>query len=390
MNKFKIVTIVGARPQFIKAAALSRAVRENAASSGIREMIVHTGQHYDDNMSRIFFEELGIPKADHNLGVGSGSHGQQTGGIMLLTEKILLEEKPDMVVVYGDTNSTLAGALAASKLHIPVAHIEAGLRSFNKTMPEEINRIACDHVSTLLFTPTETGYKNLGREGFNTRNKPPFSIDKPAVFHCGDVMYDNAMFFSASAPGKSKILSELNAEGEEFVLVTLHRDNNTDSADRLNAIVGSLLELSSETKTPFILPLHPRTRKMMPELLDRGLYERMKTSPYLKVTEPLGYLDMLILEKHCRMIITDSGGVQKESYFFQKPCLVLRPETEWKELIDLGTARITDADPEKIRESFHYFLQHPPENFPPVFGDGRAAEFIVHEILNFLRQGLVN
>ena len=383
MKKLKIITIVGARPQFIKAAAISRAIRKLYPEK-IDEVIVHSGQHYDDNMSRVFFEEMSIPEPKFNLEVGSGTHGFQTAEIIRFTEQVMIDEKPDIVLVYGDTNTTLAGALAASKLHIPIAHIEAGLRSFNKSMPEEINRVVTDHLSTLLFSPTETGIKNLAGEGFDTDALPLYSIDHPGIFHCGDVMYDNALFFSKLAESKSTILSDLKLNAKDFILCTVHRDSNTDSSDRLSAIMESLDQISREKKIDLILPLHPRTIKMLPVMLSDDLKDRLDANPYLRMSGPVTYFDMLLLEKNCRMIITDSGGVQKESYFFRKPCMVLRNESEWKELIDLGTATIVDADPEKINEAFLRYYKRPPENFPPIFGEGNAAEFILNELVKFL------
>jgi UDP-GlcNAc3NAcA epimerase len=375
----KIVTIAGARPQFIKAAAISRAVRMHF-SDRIEEKIVHSGQHYDDNMSKVFFEELEIPVPSYNLEVGSGTHGFQTGEIIQKAERILISEKPDAVVVYGDTNTTLAGAIAASKLHIPVVHIEAGLRSFNKSMPEEINRILCDHVSTLLFSPTLTGFQNLVREGFDPSAKPPFSADHPGIFHCGDVMYDNALYYAEKAGISSKVLSSLDLENKEFILCTIHRDSNTDHADRLNAIFDALDEITRQHRIDMIMPMHPRTKKMLPLIINSDLIRRIHSNPFLKLTEPVAYFDMLALESRCAMIITDSGGVQKESYFFKKPCLVLRSESEWKELTELGTARIVDADKPLIINAYKEFLKNPPADFPPIFGDGHASEFIVGEI----------
>lgn len=389
MNKFKIITIVGARPQFIKAAAISRAAGKYHAER-IQEVIIHSGQHYDDNMSRIFFEELEIPEPDYNLEVGSGSHGYQTAEIIRRTEQILVEEKPDVVLVYGDTNTTLAGALAASKLRIPVAHIEAGLRSFNKSMPEEINRVLCDHVSTFLFTPTPTGFKNLVLEGFDPKAKQPYSIDNPVIYNCGDVMYDNSLYFHLLAEKRSLILDNLKLREKDFILCTIHRDNNTDSAGRLNAIMGSLDEISRSEKISFILPLHPRTSKMLPILLEDELHNSILSNPFLQFSGPVTYFDMLMLESHCRMIITDSGGVQKEAYFFRKPCLILRPESEWKELVELGAAAIVDADAQLIREAFYSYQKQPAFEFPAIFGDGRTAEFVLDELVKFLAASLVN
>jgi UDP-GlcNAc3NAcA epimerase len=389
MKKLKIITIVGARPQFIKAAAISRGIRKSFHKI-IEEVIVHSGQHYDDNMSRVFFEEMEMPEPNYNLGVGSGSHGYQTGEIIRHTEQILLDEKPDMVLVYGDTNTTLAGALAASKMHIPVAHIEAGLRSFNKSMPEEINRVVCDHLSTFLFSPTRTGFNNLVREGFDPEALPPFSIDRPGIYHCGDVMFDNALYFIRIAEKRSHILHDLDLKEKDFILCTIHRDNNTDSASRLNAIMNSLNEISRSKQIIFILPLHPRTAKMLPVMLESKLRESISANPFFRITGPVSYFDMLLLENQCRMIITDSGGVQKESYFFRKPCLVLRSISEWKELIELGTASIVDADPKMIGDAFSLYYNHPPDQFPAIFGDGNAAEFILGELVKFLPASLVN
>jgi len=388
MNKIRIITIIGARPQFIKAAAVSRAIR-NLRPGVIEERIIHSGQHYDNNMSGIFFEELEIPEPAYNLEVGSGSHAFQTGEIMRRAEQVMITEKPQLVLVYGDTNTTLAGALAASKLGIPVAHIEAGLRSFNRSMPEEINRVLCDHLSTLLFSPTLTGIQNLAREGFEPGIMAPFSSDHPAVYHCGDVMYDNAIYFAEKSEKSSKVIKDLGLVEDKFILCTIHRDSNTDSPERLNAIMQTIDEISRAEQIMFILPLHPRTAKMIPVNLGSSLQESISANPFMRVTGPVSYLDMLVLERKCRMIITDSGGVQKESYFFRKPCLVLRPESEWQELIDLGTAAIVDARPNLIREAFMNYLIHPPRNFPEIFGDGRASEFITGELVKFLAAGLV-
>ena len=382
----KIVTIVGARPQFIKAAAVSRVIRDQFANR-VQEALVHTGQHFDENMSKVFFDEMEIPEPDFNLETGSGSHGYQTAGIMLRTEKVLEQEKPDIVIVYGDTNSTLAGALAAAKMYIPVAHIEAGLRSFNKSMPEEINRVVADHVATLLFTPTKAGQENLAREGF-AEAVPPYSADNPAVFHCGDVMYDNALYYSSAAEKKTGLLDRLDLHDIPFILLTIHRENNTDSADRLERILGTLNELSREYGITCVFPMHPRTRKMTAGRQFQKLMSEIGANLLFKVTGPLSYFETLLLEKNCLMVITDSGGVQKESFFFRKPCLVLRDGSEWSELVELGTARLVDDDTAKIRASFAHFLKNPPTHFPGIYGDGRSAEFILGELVKFLTWGL--
>lgn len=377
----KIVTVIGARPQIIKAAALSRAIKEHFKKE-VNEIIVHTGQHYDDNMSQVFFDELGIPQPDYNLGVGSASHGVQTARMIEGIEEILLKEKPDYLVLYGDTNSTLAGAIAASKIHVPIVHIEAGLRSFNKSMPEEINRICCDHCSTLLFSPTATGFKNLIKEGFNPDNKRRFTIDNPGIYHCGDVMYDNSKYFANIADTKSQILDKEGLRGTCYMLCTIHRDNNTDQPERLNAIFKALLKIS-ECKM-VVLPLHPRTSKLLNTNLENDLYDKITNNKNIKILPPASFLDMIVLERHAQMVVTDSGGVQKEAFFFQKPCLILRSETEWKEIVECGAAVITDADENKIIDSFNNFVENPPHKFPEIFGDGKAAEFICKEMLENL------
>ncbi len=377
----KIVTIIGARPQIIKAAALSRAVK-NCFSTEIQEVIVHTGQHYDVNMSQVFIDELGIPEPDYNLNIGSESHGVQTAGMITGTEEILLREKPGYLILYGDTNSTLAGAVAASKIHIPIVHIEAGLRSFNKSMPEEINRIMADHASTLLFSPTLTGIHNLIKEGFEKDNQAPYSSDHPGIFHCGDVMYDNSLYFRQIAEEKSHILNELKLEGRPFYFATVHRDNNTDQPDRLNAIFEAFLEISQESGKPLVLPLHPRTAKLLNKNLNNNLYQQLKQEENIRLIPPVSFLDMIMLESRCEMVFTDSGGVQKEAYFFEKPAIILRSETEWKEIVEQGCGLIVNADKNKIMQAFAHFSRVDKElQFPPLFGDGKAAEFIAGILL---------
>lgn len=376
----KVLTIIGARPQFIKAAALSRVIR-NKYSSKIREVIVHTGQHYDDNMSRIFFEEMQIPKEDYNLKVGSDSHGRQTAAMISGIEELLLKEKPGCVILYGDTNSTLAGAIASAKIHIPVVHIEAGLRSFNKSMPEEINRIICDHCSTLLFSPTKKGYNNLLREGFPEFNHRPYTIDNPKIYHCGDIMYDNALYFSEISEKKTDILNQYGLTAGNFVLATIHRDSNTDNPERFSSIFLSLNKISVENKLKIVLPLHPRTSKALQSNLRKEVFEAIRSNNNFVLMPPVSFLEMMALEKNSMLICTDSGGVQKEAFFFKKPCIVLRPETEWTELVENGTAIIADADEKKIQFAFTQFKNKKNLVFPAIFGDGNAAEFICGEIL---------
>ena len=377
----KIVTIIGARPQIIKAAALSRAIKNNF-SSQITEIIVHTGQHYDDNMSQVFFDELEIPLPNYNLNVGSGNHGKQTATMISAIEDVLLIEKPNAIVLYGDTNSTLAGAMAASKIHIPVIHIEAGLRSFNKSMPEEINRIMCDHVSTLLFSPTKTGFDNLIQEGFLSQTKAPYSIDNPKIYHCGDVMYDNSLFFSKISDVKTSIINDLKLKNNGFILATIHRNNNTDEPIRLNALFKSLNDISINHQLQIVLPLHPRTSNLLDRNLSKDLVEAIRLNSNFKIISPVSFLEMLALEKNCCLVMTDSGGVQKEAFYFEKPCVILRPETEWIELVENGAALIADADENKIKFSFEQLIAKKDLSFPKLYGDGNAAVFICSEIIS--------
>jgi UDP-GlcNAc3NAcA epimerase len=381
MPHIKLLNIVGARPQIIKASAISRAIRKYF-SNEITEILVHTGQHYDKEMSEVFFDELEIHKPDYNLGVGSARHGRQTSMMITGLEEVLLKEKPHCVLLYGDTNSTLAGALAASKLHFPVIHIEAGLRSFNKTMPEELNRIMSDHSSTILFAPTNAAFKNLMSEGFRPENSPPYTIDNPKIYLTGDIMYDNTLFFAGLAEKKkSKLLEQMSLERDNFILVTIHRDTNTDNIERLNEILVTLKTLAEQKIITLVMPLHPRTIISLKTKLE-NLYNELSKCRYIKIIPPVSFLEMILLEKNCRMIVTDSGGVQKESHFFKKPCIVLRKETEWIELVNNGTAKLVDADPARIQEEFLKLMDtHSTLEYPGFYGDGKTAEFILSEIL---------
>ena len=381
MSPIKLLNIVGARPQIIKSSAISRAIRKHFPKE-ITEILVHTGQHYDKELSEIFFDELEIHKPDYNLGVGSAGHGRQTSLMITGIEDVLLKEKPDCVLLYGDTNSTLAGALAASKLHFPVIHIEAGLRSFNKTMPEELNRIMSDHSSTLLFAPTNAAFKNLMSEGFRPENSPPYTIDNPKIYLTGDIMFDNTLFFANLAEKKkAKYLENLSLERDNFILVTIHRDTNTDDPHRLEEIMITLKALAEEKDILMVMPLHPRTINCLKTKL-KSLFKELEVSRYINIIPPVSFLEMILLEKNCKMIVTDSGGVQKESHFFRKPCIVLRKETEWIELVNNGTAKLVDADPERIRMEFlKLFDVHPVLEYPGFYGDGKTAEFILKEIL---------
>jgi UDP-N-acetylglucosamine 2-epimerase len=357
----KIVTIVGARPQFIKAAPVSKAIRDhNEKGPRIAEVLVHTGQHYDHGMSQIFFDELDISEPDLNLGVGSGNHGWQTGQMLVRIEEVLLAEKPDFVVVYGDTNSTLAGALAAVKLHIPVAHVEAGLRSFNREMPEEHNRVVADHCSDLLFCPSQTAVDNLAREGVTN-----------GVHLVGDTMYDAVLQFTAIAKKSSTILQDLKLEPKSYLLTTIHRPYNTDIPENLRNILESFDAIGE----PIIFPVHPRTKKKIAELNKK--LELKKVLRNTKMIEPVGYLDMLVLEENARLILTDSGGMQKEAYFFGVPCITLRSETEWLETVEVGWNVVVGANIVGILDGYQKAINSPPTNRPNLYGDGRASEKIV-------------
>lgn len=354
----KIVTVVGARPQFVKCAPVSRELRKEHT-----EILVHTGQHYDPEMSEVFFEELQIPKPDYHLGVGSGSHGKQTGEILANVEEILLKEKPDLMIVYGDTNSTLAGALAAAKLHIPVAHVEAGLRSFDRTMPEEINRVLTDHISDVLFCPTQTAVDNLRNEGITH-----------GVHLVGDVMVDALEFNKEIAEERSLILNRLGLASKSYLVLTVHRPSNTDSLEHMESIIGAL----GEAGMPVVFPVHPRTKKYLEAY---GMWARLPAN--IIVTEPLGYLDMLKLMRHASKILTDSGGIQKEAYILGIPCITLRENTEWVETLDGGWNVLVGANGQDIllnvkRESSESLFQD------ALFGDGSTARQMHELLLEFM------
>ena len=382
----KLLTIIGARPQIIKAAALNRAI-QGKYSGKLKEILVHTGQHYDHGMSDVFFEEMGIPQPNYQLSIGSGSHGKQTGKMLEEIERVIGLEKPDALVIYGDTNSTLAGALAAAKIHVPVIHIEAGLRSFNKRMPEEVNRITADHASTLLYSPTKAGLKSLEREGFSTlseaKKKGKADIDNPYVFHCGDLMYDNTLFYSKKADEYEGLFDNHGIDQNNFILSTIHRPQNTDDIQVLSGILSALNEISTQNQIEVILPLHPRTANMI-EKADDSSIRSLAENPLFKIIEPVGFLEMVLLEKHAQIVMTDSGGVQKEAFFMQKPCVILRPETEWVEIVECGCAILAGSNPEKIKSGYQHFVMNPPLEYPSIFGDGTAAEFICQSIVEHL------
>ena len=361
----RIVTIVGARPQFIKAAMVSREICRRVDAGmcpAVEELTVHTGQHFDENMSAVFFDQLGIPEPAYHLGIGGGSHGQMTGQMIAAIERILMDVRPDWVLVYGDTNSTIAGALAAVKLLIPVAHVEAGLRSFNRRMPEEINRVLTDHAASLLFAPTEAAVANLRREG----------VDERKIALVGDVMFEAMLFYRELASSTSTVLQDIGVEPGQFILATVHRAENTDDRERLAGIIEGLSRLA--TLAPVVLPLHPRTAKMLRE---HDLQSRADHG--LMLIDPVGYLDMVRLESGAALIATDSGGVQKEAFFNRVPCLTLRDETEWVELIEAGANRLVSADPDVIEQAGRQMIRRtvPQVN---LYGEGHVAAAILDRL----------
>ncbi len=362
----KIVTIIGARPQFIKASTVTRAIakynRGKAKKAQITEVILHTGQHYDEAMSSIFFRELEIPKPKYNLNIGSGTHGVQTGQMLAGIEKVLIKEKPNWVLVYGDTNSTLAGALAAAKIHIPIVHVEAGLRSFNRRMPEEINRIVADLLSSFLFCPSQVAVDNLAREGI-IKN----------VFIVGDVMVDALCFASEKSARHARVLRKHKLQPDKYLLATIHRAENTDNRERLENIMKALSKIAKNETV--VLPMHPRTRR----LLGDRYTSLLTSSSSLKIIEPVGYFDIIALEKSARMILTDSGGIQKEAYWLKVPCATLRDETEWLETVDSGWNILTGANSAKIIKTVSAFKT--PVKHPMLYGNGKAAEKCLKTLL---------
>lgn len=403
---FKLAHIVGARPQFIKLAPLCRAIKgytdSVSNSRPIKSTIVHTGQHYDYCMSKVFFDDLQIPQPDYNLEVGSGRHGEQTGLMLSRIEDVLIKERPHTVLVYGDTNSTLAGALAASKLHMPIVHIEAGLRSYNRKMPEEINRVLTDHMSTILICPTKTAVINLQKEGFTNILKKgelidcqediPISKDQPSIVaNAGDIMYESVLFSLQKAIKKSTILKTLNLESVQneiipYALCTIHRQENTDDLQRLEVILRTLNEISGNGMT-IIFPVHPRTKKCI-DFLNNCVSN-------IRMIDPVSYFDMLLLQKHAKIIFTDSGGVQKEAFFMHVPCITLRDETEWVETVNAGMNIVTGVDKKRILEAFQKMLQHFSTQIDDKycgnpFGNANSSSMILNIILSMAKTTLTN
>ncbi|MBL4586518.1 MAG: UDP-N-acetylglucosamine 2-epimerase (non-hydrolyzing) [Flavobacteriales bacterium] len=380
----KLLTVVGARPQFIKAAAISRALRTHHTNE-VEEVILHTGQHYDPKLSKVFFEELNIPKENYNLNIGSGSHAEQTAKMLVEVEKVILKENPDAVLLYGDTNSTLAACLAAIKLGVHIIHVEAGVRSYNKGFPEEVNRLICDHMASILFVPSDAGMESLGKEGFNLNSDGAgkAKANSPKVFRCGDIMYDNTLHYQDNLPeGENSVFNKYDIPGSNYILTTMHRPSNVDDSIALQQIFSALDEVIAASGRQILLPLHPRTVGKLESLkAKKGLI----MNPKIKVLPPVSFLEMVALEKNADLIITDSGGVQKEAYFMEKPCLIMLEETPWVELIDSGAALLCGSDREKIVKGASYFLNEKPVlKFGGLYGDGMASEFICQKIIECL------
>ena len=378
----KIYTVVGARPQFIKAAAVSRTI-QNQFSDRVSETIIHTGQHFDHEMSQVFFDEMNIPKPQMDLAINGASHGEMTGRMMIELEKLFLTEKPDCVLVYGDTNSTLAAAMAASKLNIPVAHVEAGLRSFKKSMPEEVNRRITDHVSTFLFCPTDKAVENLNIEGIDGifKNRP--TSDKPLMLNVGDVMYDNVLHYHEKYNSNVELGYDL--EPGNYIYCTIHRDFNTDNVERLNQILEALVTLAEVYKYKILIPLHPRTAERLKQPHFEYMFAKANANPNIVFTKPFSYFENLKYLQSCRIVITDSGGLQKEAYFLRKPCIILRDETEWQEIVDSGYAVCAGAHKEDIINSTMKLLGFPLPEYNELYGDGEAAVNIVQSLTTFLK-----
>jgi len=368
----KIVTLIGARPQIIKAAAISRAIKTEF-SNELSEVIVHTGQHYDANMSAVFFEEMDIPAEKYNLAAGGGSHAEQTAKIMVEFEKVILIEKPDVILLYGDTNSTLAAALVGSKLKIPIVHVEGGVRINTKDYPEEINRILTDNLSSLIFVPNLDGVKCLKREGFDTENTDKGTLDRPKVVFCGDIMYDNSLYYASKT--NNTFLKKLGIAEKKIILLTLHRHNLSEDESLLRNVFSGLENVILQSPAIIVFPVHPRTKKLIDSI---ALSEELKNR--VLFIEPVSYLEMIELEEHADLIMTDSGGVQKEAYFFKKPSLILLENTPWIELVESGTAMLCGYDKSRITDNFAKLMNKKDLYFPDIYGDGRAAYFICEQI----------
>ena len=376
----KILICVGTRPNFIKVTQFKKLGPE----FNLDISLLHTGQHFDHQMSQVFFDELKLDKPDIYLDAQGNTQIEMMADIMCKFEKELLSLNPDFVLVPGDVNSSLACAIVSSRNGYKVGHIESGLRSFDRDMPEEINRISCDHMSSLLFSPTLQGIENLKKEGFNTNIDGKATMDTPHIYHCGDVMLDNSMHFAKQATNDEKLLEKLNLSPQHYILCTIHRDNNTDISAHLKNILLALIDCQKETKMKIVLPLHPRTKGKIEQLEDQDLVHEIVNNPNILILPPAGFKDIITLEKNSRLIITDSGGLQKEAYFFKKPCVILREQTEWVEIVNNGNAILTGADYDKIKKALHTLLNKTDFTYPELFGDGLAGKFICSKILSDL------
>lgn len=380
----RILTVVGARPQFIKASAVSRCIK-NHFSDCFEEKLLHTGQHYDSLLSDIFFRQLNIPEPAYHLHVGSSTHAKQTADILQGVETVAIKYAPHLILLYGDTNSTISAALAAAKLHIPIAHIEAGLRSYNKKMPEEINRIITDHLSTFLFTPTHQAYINLQREGLVHNIGQPVSPDNPIIINSGDVMYDNVLHFQQMAQEQSSIIQQLGLEQEKIILCTIHRDFNTDNELRLQNILKGLIGIANTFQHKIIVPLHPRTNAMLNKKEFRELKQSLSKHKNIILCNPVSYFDIIRLVSECEMVITDSGGLQKEAYFLRKPVAILRNVTEWTEIIETGNGWLVDDSPLLLLNACQQAITMLHGDFPLLYGDGNAAQMILTQLQKSLK-----
>jgi UDP-GlcNAc3NAcA epimerase len=377
----KLITILGARPQFIKAVAVSSAIR-SLHSQSITELIVHTGQHFDENMSDVFFEELGLPKPHFRLHSASSSKVLQTGEMIDELTAILRSESPDVVMVYGDTTSTLAGAIAASSLKIPLIHVEAGLRSFNKSMPEELNRIICDQLATVLFTPTPQAIENLASEGIRHNSSKPVSLNNPAVVNCGDVMLDVAKIFKERVAALNWKDIGLIQPSKRWILCTLHREQNTSNLANLNEVVKAILALPDSQNCEIVWPLHPRTRKALESIHEPDILDKLESHPAIHLCDPLSYLQTQFLLHHCDIVLTDSGGLQKEAFFADKPSVIMRNETEWVELLEHEYALLCNTDSERMKKAISKQWNKDLKNSPSFYGNGNASASIVNTILS--------
>lgn len=382
----KLLTVIGARPQFIKSAAISRAISKSFFNK-IEEVIVHTGQHYDPEMSNIFFDELNIREEKYNLKIGSSNHAHQTAKIMIALDEVVEKEMPNAILLYGDTNSTLAACLVGVKRHIPVIHVEAGVRSFNKLFPEEVNRLICDHVSSLLFVPSDDGILSLNKEGFTTAETTQegnLLLNNPKVYRCGDIMYDNTLYFKDKAENYFKALIDKHHLPERnFFLITAHRPSNVDDFENFKAILSFFHYAIDSLGKEIIFPVHPRTRKLIDQNQELS---RMIDREGLYCIPPVSFIEMIGLEKNADIIVTDSGGVQKEAFFMKKPCLIMLEETPWIELVESKNAKLVGSNFDLLCQGATYFLENKPQYFESIYGDGKSAHFICKKIIENIKK----